>query len=1009
MSDDQAAPGTADAALIAAADAHALRIAVLEARVAKAEAECQAARLDAWPSFAAVRNSNKPQQIASIGGRKLALLTIFAGTPDIRVDENLMMLCVRPHELETFALPGALDDPRVVKLLDEHFPEYVQRRIRPAVRAELDKELKKHDGKVENRNDGEWEQVATITPRRANGRFQCKLEDGAAEVIAEAIDAGLITADGEVPAPSPAGPEATPGPVAAVDKPAAPAPGARAGRTPTDEQAAVIDVCKAGDSLVVEAGAGAGKTSTLAMSAEAMSGRGLYVAYNKAIATDAKGKFPRSVRCSTAHALAMAAVGREYEHRMNGPRVPAREQAQILRIHGPFKAGARLLAPQRVARLAIETVERFCKSADEDMTVWHVPRKPGLDDQAVHAELAGQILPVARRAWDDLRSHDGKLRFDHGHYLKLWQLSHPALSADFIFFDEAQDASPVILDVVVRQTGSQLVAVGDRCQPAGTLVTRVVHGPKGNRWTGKTATVTEEVPIEDLNIGDRVISYDMPHQYLRRGGSAVSGITARPFTGNLVRVQTEAGHVTRYTPDHHCVARFGADINDKHVVYLMRRGDDYRIGVTSGRNSSYQNRVGIVIRASQEGADAAWILRAYDTRREALTAEMTLAWVYGIPDVAFQASNRTTISQEDLDEFWAKVGGNRNAAAHLLHDEGRSVEHPLWSAGGNLWTRRPFVTRACNLMDGMEVLPLTSELLLDGHEVTRKSWTPITVRPETYNGQVYSLTVEGDHTYVGDGIVTHNCQAINGWTGAINAMDKFPAGKRLTLSQSFRFGNAIAREANKWLTLLGSDLRISGFDRISSMVRSLERPEATLCRTNAEAMAEAMSALEAGRATAIVGGGNEVRAMAEAAADLKQGRGTGHPELYAFTTWAEVQDHAENDATGSDLRVMVQLIDEHGPEKIIAMAGQLTDEDSAETVISTAHKAKGREWDSVRIATDFREPKGDPDKAGDPEVSADLAMLAYVAVTRARLNLDRAGLAWVDRYLPVNESTGAAA
>jgi superfamily I DNA/RNA helicase len=52
----------------------------------------------------------------------------------------------------------------------------------------------------------------------------------------------------------------------------------------------------------------------------------------------------------------------------------------------------------------------------------------------------------------------------------------------------------------------------------------------------------------------------------------------------------------------------------------------------------------------------------------------------------------------------------------------------------------------------------------------------------------------------------------------------------------------------------------------------------------------------------------------------------------------------------------------------------------------TAHKAKGREWETVRIAGDFRKDK----------VSREEAMLAYVAVTRAKLVLDREGLAWVD-------------
>lgn len=52
---------------------------------------------------------------------------------------------------------------------------------------------------------------------------------------------------------------------------------------------------------------------------------------------------------------------------------------------------------------------------------------------------------------------------------------------------------------------------------------------------------------------------------------------------------------------------------------------------------------------------------------------------------------------------------------------------------------------------------------------------------------------------------------------------------------------------------------------------------------------------------------------------------------------------------------------------------------SDEVVISTAHKAKGREWDSVRLAGDFKHP--------DDMDTADLR-LTYVAVTRAKEKLD---------------------
>jgi superfamily I DNA/RNA helicase len=476
--------------------------------------------------------------------------------------------------------------------------------------------------------------------------------------------------------------------------------------TPTREQQAIIDAYQAGANLVIEAGAGTGKTSTLKMVAAATPRRrGLYIAYNKAIATDAKRTFPTQVTCATAHALAFRAVGRRFAHRLNGPRLPARETARALEISQPLRLGPdRLLAPQQTARIVMETVSRFCHSAAAQVEPRHVAAVPGLDDPATLAVLGEVVTPLARRAWDDLTRTDGRLRFTHDCYLKMWQLSGPTLPADYVLLDEAQDANPVVAAMVDRQAHAQRILVGDRCQ------------------------------------------------------------------------------------------------------------------------------------------------------------------------------------------------------------------------------------------------------------------------------------------------------AIYGWRGAIDAMSRFDADQRLCLSQSFRFGPAIAAEANKWLGLLAAPLRLRGFGRINSAVEPLTGPDAVLCRTNAEAVRQLLVAADTGRRGALVGGGADIRRLAEAAITLRAGLGTDHPELFVFRTWGEVQEYVEQDASGSDLKVFVGLIDTYGPEVVIDIVDRLSSEDTADVVVSTAHKAKGREWPTVRIATNFHPPHADSDGQQPPAVPRADAMLAYVAVTRARLVLDREGLAWVDDW-----------
>lgn len=478
------------------------------------------------------------------------------------------------------------------------------------------------------------------------------------------------------------------------------------GQDPTDEQAAVVDAFAAGKNLVVEAGAGAGKTSTLAMLAAVATGRrGTYFAFNRAIADEARRKFGPWVNCATAHSLAYRALGNQFAHRLNGPRVPARETARMLRITKTLKTPAdRLLTPAMQARIVSDTVTRFCYSDAAGIEPWHVPRVRGLDDHATVTMLRQELLPYARRMWDDVTHPDGQLRFAHDHYLKMWQLSGPVLPADYVFLDEAQDANPVIAAIVDAQTHAQRILVGDRAQ------------------------------------------------------------------------------------------------------------------------------------------------------------------------------------------------------------------------------------------------------------------------------------------------------AIYGWRGARDAMATFAADDRLQLSQSFRFGPPIDAEANKWLSLLGTDLRLTGYDQITSTIGALNEPAAILCRSNSETIRQVMLALGAGKRAALVGGGREVRKLAEAAVTLKAGKGCSHPELYAFKTWGELQEYVEQDSEGSDLKTFVKLVDEHGPDVIIDVIENLVIEQHADVTVSTVHKAKGREWTSVKIANDFPRPTKPADGDEDQGAPDEDAMLAYVAVTRARERLDRTGLAWIDHY-----------
>lgn len=235
-------------------------------------------------------------------------------------------------------------------------------------------------------------------------------------------------------------------------------------------------------------------------------------------------------------------------------------------------------------------------------------------------------------------------------------------------------------------------------------------------------------------------------------------------------------------------------------------------------------------------------------------------------------------------------------------------------------------------------------------------------------------------------------QAIYGWRGAVDAMANFKADEHLLITQSFRFGAAVAVEANKFLALLGAEGQVKGFEKVDSKVEAILNPDAILCRTNAQAIGEAMAAQERGVSVALVGGTKDIERFVKAADKLIQGKKTEHEELIAFATWGDAVAHAQT-AEGRDIKVMVKLIETYGVESILEVCAASVSESKADLIVSTAHKAKGREWDRVKIAADFTAPEG-----GGVPSKAEL-MLMYVGVTRAKLVLDCSALGWVNDHV----------
>lgn len=77
-----------------------------------------------------------------------------------------------------------------------------------------------------------------------------------------------------------------------------------------EEQRRAIELFQLSEGLRIDAYAGTGKTTTLRLIADNTSDRGLYLAFNRSIAEEAGGRFPKRVRCSTIHSIAFRGVRR---------------------------------------------------------------------------------------------------------------------------------------------------------------------------------------------------------------------------------------------------------------------------------------------------------------------------------------------------------------------------------------------------------------------------------------------------------------------------------------------------------------------------------------------------------------------------------------------------------------------------------------------------------------------------------------------------------------------------
>lgn len=238
-----------------------------------------------------------------------------------------------------------------------------------------------------------------------------------------------------------------------------------------------------GHRVRVTAYAGTGKTSSLEAWARAHPRvKTYYVAFNKSVQVEAAGRFPRNVTAKTGHAPAYAAIGRQYREKLvSGVKPWELVQAGLF-------PGVPHTAQAAWADVVIRTLQQFWASTDTQILPTHIPLTAS-DWQGPFA-WADPLHAVrdAERVWSRMQDPlDAAVGMMHDGYLKLYALSEPRWPYDAILFDEAQDANPVMLQMVLRQTQAQQIFVGDPYQ--------AIYG-----WRGAIDAMTAITADQDLRL-----------------------------------------------------------------------------------------------------------------------------------------------------------------------------------------------------------------------------------------------------------------------------------------------------------------------------------------------------------------------------------------------------------------------------------------------------------------------------------------------------------------------------
>jgi superfamily I DNA/RNA helicase len=236
----------------------------------------------------------------------------------------------------------------------------------------------------------------------------------------------------------------------------------------TQEQLDVINFdIKEGEVLVVEAGAGTGKTTCfIEFAKNKPMEKILYLCFNNKSAAEAKKLYAqagvKNTTASTIHGLASKVKKEFTRYGKFQERVSPKDLERSLHIG------------VNISCLILKTIKNFCESADREIKSCHIPALPPNfrqtevsreDNPSEDKHLEKEILTMSKRVWSMMLDKKNPMPISYDHYLKIFQLSEPDLKYCYLLLDEAQDSNPVTLAILESQKRrTKTILIGDKNQ-----------------------------------------------------------------------------------------------------------------------------------------------------------------------------------------------------------------------------------------------------------------------------------------------------------------------------------------------------------------------------------------------------------------------------------------------------------------------------------------------------------------------------------------------------------------